>query len=58
MRAVRELADGILRVGNATMEKALRVISMERGHNRREFSLVCFGGAGAFMPQIWHILSI
>ncbi len=45
-RAVRELADGILRVGNATMEKALRVISVERGHDPREFSLVCFGGAG------------
>lgn len=41
-----ELAAGIIAVGNATMEKALRLISVERGHDPREFSLVCFGGAG------------
>ncbi|MCH8266474.1 MAG: hydantoinase/oxoprolinase family protein [Acidobacteria bacterium] len=41
-----ELAQGIVDVSNATMEKALRVISIERGHDPREFSLVCYGGAG------------
>jgi len=41
-----ELAQGILAVSNATMEKALRVISVERGHDPRDFSLICFGGAG------------
>ena len=41
-----ELAQGIVAVSNATMEKALRVISIERGHDPREFSLVCYGGAG------------
>ena len=42
-----EAAEGILRVANATMERAIRVISLERGHDPRDFSLVCFGGAGA-----------
>ena len=41
-----ELAQGIVAVSNATMEKALRVISIERGYDPRDFSLVCFGGAG------------
>jgi N-methylhydantoinase A len=39
-------ADGIIRVANATMERAIRVISLERGHDPRDFALVCFGGAG------------
>ncbi len=42
-----ETAEGILRVANATMERAIRVISLERGHDPRDFTLVCFGGAGA-----------
>jgi N-methylhydantoinase A len=41
-----ELARGIVAVANATMEKALRVISVERGYDPRDFSLVSFGGAG------------
>ncbi len=40
-------AAGVLRVANATMERAIRVISLERGHDPRDFTLVCFGGAGA-----------
>jgi N-methylhydantoinase A len=40
------LAEGIVTVANATMEKAIRVISVERGHDPREFCLVSFGGAG------------
>jgi N-methylhydantoinase A len=43
---VPELAAGIVAVSNATMEKALRVISMERGHDTRRFALICFGGGG------------
>jgi N-methylhydantoinase A len=42
-----DLARGILAVSNATMERALRVISVERGHDPRDFALICFGGAGA-----------
>jgi N-methylhydantoinase A/oxoprolinase/acetone carboxylase beta subunit len=39
-------AEGVIRVANATMERAMRVISLERGHDPRDFTLVCFGGAG------------
>ena len=56
-RAVRRLAGklgtntqsaarSIIRIVNANMERALRVISVERGHDPREFTLVSFGGAG------------
>jgi N-methylhydantoinase A len=41
-----EFAAGIIRVAEAEMEKAIRLISVERGHDPREFTLVCFGGAG------------
>lgn len=41
-----ELATGIVAVSNATMEKALRVISVERGYDPRDFSLISYGGAG------------
>lgn len=41
-----ELAEGILSVANAAMEKAIRVISVERGFDPREFTLFTFGGAG------------
>ncbi|WP_331233375.1 hydantoinase/oxoprolinase family protein [Natronorarus salvus] len=44
--SVREAAQGILDVANANMERALRVVSVERGHDPREFGLVAFGGAG------------
>lgn len=42
-----ELAEGILSVANTAMEKAIRVISVERGYDPREFTLFSFGGAGA-----------
>ncbi len=41
-----EAALGVVRVVNANMERALRVISVERGHDPREFNLLPFGGAG------------
>jgi N-methylhydantoinase A len=41
-----ETALGILRVANATMERALRRVSVERGHDPRDYTLVPFGGAG------------
>jgi N-methylhydantoinase A len=37
---------GVIRVANANMEAALRVVSVERGRDPRLFSLVSFGGAG------------
>lgn len=41
-----ETAAGIVRIAEATMARALKVISVERGFDAREFSLVTFGGAG------------
>jgi N-methylhydantoinase A/oxoprolinase/acetone carboxylase beta subunit len=37
---------GVIAVANANMEKAIRVISVERGFDLRDFSLFSFGGAG------------
>jgi N-methylhydantoinase A len=45
-QTVEEFAGGILAVANAVMEKAVRVISVERGHDPRDYTLVAFGGAG------------
>ena len=39
-------AEGVIAVVNSNMERALRRISVERGHDPREFNLVPFGGAG------------
>ena len=39
-------AAAVLRVVNAGMERALRLVSVERGHDPRPFTLVAFGGAG------------
>ena len=44
--SVPELAEGVVRVANANMERALRVVSVARGHDPREFALLAFGGAG------------
>ena len=41
-----EVALGVVRVANAEMMRALRVISVERGLDPREFALLAFGGAG------------
>ncbi len=43
---VREAAAGIVRVVNHGMAEALRIVSVERGHDARGFTLVAFGGAG------------
>ena len=43
---IEQFAAGVIRVVNASMEKAIRVVSVERGYDTREFTLVAFGGAG------------
>jgi N-methylhydantoinase A len=43
---LEQFASGVIRVVNATMEKAIRVVSIERGRDPRDFVLVAFGGAG------------
>jgi N-methylhydantoinase A len=44
--SVEAFAAGILRVVETQMERAIRVISVERGHDPRRFTLVAFGGGG------------
>lgn len=45
-KSLLETAEGIIEIANASMEKAIRVISIERGHDPRSFALFSFGGAG------------
>lgn len=46
LASVEAFAEGILRVVETQMERAIRVISVERGHDPRRFTLVAFGGGG------------
>ena len=41
-----EAAAGIIRIVNSVMAKILRIVSIERGYDPRDFVLMCFGGAG------------
>jgi len=43
---LEQFSTGVVAVVNANMERALRVVSIERGYDPREFALVAFGGAG------------
>jgi N-methylhydantoinase A len=57
--SAQELSEGILDVANTAMERAIRVISVERGYDPREFTLFSFGGAGgmhaAFLARLLSI---
>jgi len=44
--SLEQFASGVIRVVTSAMEKAVRVVSVERGYDSREFALVAFGGAG------------
>jgi N-methylhydantoinase A len=44
--SAQDSALGIIRVVNANMERAIRAISLERGYDPRQFTMVPFGGAG------------
>jgi N-methylhydantoinase A len=56
---VRGAARGVVDVANANMERALRVVSLERGYDPRAFALVAFGGAGPLhAPALAAALSI
>jgi N-methylhydantoinase A len=41
-----EAAHGLVEVANANMLRALRLVSVQRGYDLREFSLIAYGGAG------------
>ncbi len=44
--SVIEAATAIVEIVNSNMAEALRIVSVERGHDPREFALIAFGGAG------------
>src|SRR5256714_220880 len=44
--SAEEAAEGILAIVNENMAGALRVVSVQRGHDPRDFALVAYGGAG------------
>jgi N-methylhydantoinase A len=44
--SLHEAAQGILAIADSNMVGAIRVVSVERGHDPRDFTLVAFGGAG------------
>ncbi len=46
LSSVEQFAAGIVLLAETAMEKAIRVISIERGYDPRDFTLVSFGGAG------------
>ena len=41
-----KLAEMIIKVANSNMERAIKVVSVDKGYDPREFTLVSFGGAG------------
>ena len=46
LSSAEEAAEGIVKIVNENMAGALRVVSVQRGHDPREFALVAYGGAG------------
>lgn len=45
-KTVKEAAEGVINIVNENMFGALRLVSIEQGHDPRDFALVAFGGAG------------
>ncbi len=43
---LRSIASGVINVANVSIDRALRRVSIARGHDPRQFTLVAFGGAG------------
>lgn len=52
-----EAAEGIIKIVNESMFGALRLVSVEQGHDPRNFSLVGFGGAGPLHANALGILT-
>jgi N-methylhydantoinase A len=42
----REVARGVVRIANANMVNALKLVSLNKGYDPREFALIAFGGGG------------
>ncbi len=43
----KQLAQGIIRIANNNMVNALKLVSVNRGHDPRDFTMIAFGGGGA-----------
>jgi N-methylhydantoinase A len=57
--SVQEAAWGIHSVANSNMERAMRVVSIERGRDPRDYALVAFGGAGpVHAPRLARAIEI
>lgn len=44
---VQDIARGVIRIANGNMVNALKLVSLNRGFDPREFALIAFGGGGA-----------
>ena len=55
--ATEAAAQGILNIANEVMLGALRVITVQRGLDPRDFGIVAFGGAGRCMRMPWPLCS-
>ena len=55
--SLMEAAEGIIKIVNESMSGALRLVSVEQGHDPRNFSLVGFGGAGPLHANALGILT-
>ena len=58
-RSVEEAAQGMLRLASASMMRAIRAVTVERGRDPRQFALLAFGGNGplfaaAIAARAWH----
>ena len=59
LASVEAFAAGIVRLVETSMEKAIRVISVERGYDPKDFTLVAFGGGGPLHAcSLAHVLRI
>ena len=62
-KSIQEAAEGVINIVNENMFGALRLVSIERGYDPRDFSLVGFGGAGPLhanalgvLTQAWPVI--
>ena len=61
--SLQQAAEGIVKIVNENMFGALRLVSVEKGHDPRNFSLIAFGGAGPLhanalgvLTQAWPVI--
>ena len=55
--SIEESARGVIRIANANMVNALKLVSLNRGFDPRDFTLVAFGGGGGCTRPRWRASS-